>query len=342
MEKKTQFIVGGAAIGVLAISGIAFAMQGGLSNSPKDQFIKRMSDFSNAKKIGGKYEVSFEELDMEGNLYASFLKDIKIFGESHTDGTNLDLTVEFGEFFGQTLPNAHFIYADKEGYINAELLPKFASLYMGFTGSASTSPVSDDYVGKFIGIEKFIELTSGKKEAENFKKEMDSSLKNQTAFQKEVQATVADYLKKVENENYSEKEDKLVLVLKKEDVKGFVQTVLTTMVNSENYEGDRDSLKESLNNFDKQYDKTIGELEQFEIHIALDKKKFDSQYNIKVEEEDSSLKLDVKFVNKEIAYEEPKAPSKTDVLSEKEIEKFIEDIGYEEKPVVPDFKATEN
>lgn len=342
MEKKTQLIIGGALVGALAIGGVALALQGGLSNSPKDQFIKRMTEFTTAKKVGGKYEVSFEELDMGDNPYASFFEDIKISGESHTDGTDLDLTVELGEFFGQDLPSAHFIYADKKGYINAELLPEFASLYTGFTGGASTSQVSDDYADKFIGIEKFIELTSGKEEADKFQKEMDSSLKHQTAFQKEIQTATADYLKKVEDENYSADDDKLVLVLKKDDVKGFVQTVLTTMANSENYEGDRDSLKESLNDFDKQYDETVGKFEKFEIRIALDKKNYDSQYNVKIEESDLPLKLDIKFENAEVDYKAPKAPSKSDVLSEKEIDKLIDEIGYEEKPVVPDFKATDN
>lgn len=344
MEKKTKLLAGGAVAALAVAGGLSFALQGGLSNSPKDQFIKRMADLSTVQKAGSKYELSFEELDIEGNPYDSLFKEMKVFGESHTDGKNVDLTVQFSKIFGQKLPQAHFIYANKNVYMNAELIPQLTTFYGNFSGSRGASLMAEDYEGKFIGIKDVLQLTGGSKEVERFNKEMDTALENQTALQKEQQAVLADYLKKVDDKNYSVKDNKITLVLQKDDVKGFIKTALTTMANSKHYNGDKENLKKSLEDFDQNYDKTIGQLDKFKIDITLDKSKRDSQARITLENTSgtSPFKAVVKFNNQEIAYKEPKAPSKSDVLSEKEIDKLIDEIGYKEKPVVPDFKATTN
>lgn len=339
MDKKTQLIAGGAAAGLLVIGGIAFALQGG---SPKDQFIKRMTERAAIQKVGSKYEVSFDKLDMGGNPYASFLEDFKISGESHTNGTNVDLTVEFSPIFGQELPKAHFIYANKESYVNADLLPKFLTLYADFTGAMGAAQVANGTEGKFIELEKFIELTSGKQEAETFRQEMEGNLKNQTAFQKEMQDALVDYLMKVDDQRYSAKDNNLILVLQKEDIKGFTKAILTAMVNSKHYDGDKASLKESLAGLDEQYKNTLAQLETFDIKIALDKTKYDSQVNIQIEEADAPIELDLKFSNKEISYKEPKAPSKDSILSEKEIQKLMEKIGNMTEDMVSNFSTTTN
>lgn len=243
-KKAKLGLIAGAGLALFAIGASACTAQ----SSPKNEFLSRLEKTATATKLTQDYELSLDVASDTG--YDSLINGLSIYGESTTDGKNAEVTVNVDglESLGFTLSEAHFVVYEDAMYLNT--LAMFEFLAQRY--NAKITAPEDEYV-------ELSDMAEGFAFGSEYTDEFRSSAK----LNKEISTAIGKYLATLGDDKFV-KEDKtgyISLKLENDQLKEVVRTSLEVMIESKNYTGDKEPLKDFLADFDTSFDKMLQDIE---------------------------------------------------------------------------------
>lgn len=315
MDKKRKLIIGGISTVVVAGGAIA-AYQ--VTQTPENIFLSRLAANAESKDLGAEFSFTFDKFETELGEYDGILDGLEVKGNIHSNTESFDLSLNKFEVNDIQIPETHLIQVDDDIYLNADIIPKYIEIQASNTGvDIDTSETTSQFADKYVSVGELVKEFSGKDTYDDYQKIFEQSDKKDQALRAELQEVYKEFFTELDDDAYVKSDSDVTLTLENKDIKKFIELNLQTLVDSENYEGDKKDLKNYLEDFDNNYDDSFGELEEFEVSLTLGEKTGDLSAEISLEEKtDSAAEIVMSYDFDPIPYEKPSKPKKTLKISE--------------------------
>ena len=308
-SKRNKIIIG-SFVALLAVAGVgAMFLFGG---SPKTTFLDRLNTYYTTEQMSQSYKISAES-NAEG--FKKF-EGLSLTCTTTTDGDNGAFTLEVQgeeELMGSSLPEADFVYYNKNMYLNTDLAGSYISMFSGIELEKTSS---------FANLKDLISVVMGEETFKEYESEIDKATDSAKSgkLQEEIQVVLADYLKDLDSKKFTEKDGVVTLKLTYSELKKLAEKMLTTMSESDNYEGDKTQLKDAIEAINSGKDKNA----DASLQISLGSKVGYTTWSVTAKDKKSKDEIKVTIETKDKKFNEITEPE--NLMTKNELENYVADI----------------
>lgn len=308
-SKRNKIIIG-SFVALLALAGVgAMFLFGG---SPKSTFLERLNTYYTIEQMSQSYKISAES-NAEG--FEKF-EGLSLTGTTTKDGKNGAFTLDVQgeeELMGSSLPEAEFVYHNKNMYLNTDLAGSYISMFSGIELEKTSS---------FANLKDLLSVVMGEESFKEYESEIDKATDSAKSgkLQEEIQVVLADYLKDLDSKKFTEKDGVVTLKLTYSELKKLAEKMLTTMSESDNYEGDKTQLKDAIMAIKSGKDKNV----DANLQISLGSKVGDTKWSVTAKDKKTKDEVKVTIETKDKKFAEIKEPD--NLMTKKELENYVNDI----------------
>ena len=308
-SKRNKIIIG-SFVALLALAGVgAMFLFGG---SPKTTFLERLNPYYTTEQMSQSYKISAES-NAEG--FKNF-EGLSLTGTATKDGDNGAFTLEVQgeeELMGSSLPEAEFVYYNKNMYLNTDLAGSYISMFSGIELEKTSS---------FANLKDLLSVVMGEESFKEYESEIDKATDSAKSgkLQEEIQGVLADYLKDLDGKKFTEKDGVVTLKLNYSELKTLAEKILTTMSESDNYEGDKTQLKDAIEAINSGKDKNA----DASLQISLGSKVGDTTWFVTAKDKKSKDEITVTIETKDKKFNEITEPE--NLMTKNELESYVADI----------------
>lgn len=307
-SKRNKIIIG-SFVALLALAGVgAMFLFGG---SPKSTFLERLNTYYTTEQMSQSYKIS--ESNAEG--FEKF-EGLSLTGTTTKDGKNGAFTLDVQgeeELMGSSLPEAEFVYYNKNMYLNTDLAGSYISMFSGIELEKTSS---------FANLKDLLSVVMGEESFKEYESEIDKATDSAKSgkLQEEIQGVLADYLKDLDGKKFTEKDGVVTLKLNYSELKTLAEKILTTMSESDNYEGDKTQLKDAIEAINSGKDKNA----DASLQISLGSKVGDTTWSVTAKDKKSKDEITVTIETKDKKFNEITEPE--NLMTKNELESYVADI----------------
>ena len=308
-SKRNKIIIG-SFVALLALAGVgAMFLFGG---SPKSTFLERLNTYYTTEQMSQSYKISAES-NAEG--FEKF-EGLSLTGTTTKDGKNGAFTLDVQgeeELMGSSLPEAEFVYYNKNMYLNTDLAGSYISMFSGIELEKTSS---------FANLKDLLSVVMGEESFKEYESEIDKATDSAKSgkLQEEIQGVLADYLKDLDGKKFTEKDGVVTLKLNYSELKTLAEKILTTMSESDNYEGDKTQLKDAIEAINSGKDKNA----DASLQISLGSKVGDTTWSVTAKDKKSKDEITVTIETKDKKFNEITEPE--NLMTKNELESYVADI----------------
>lgn len=308
-SKRNKIIIG-SFVALLALVGVgAMFLFGG---SPKSTFLERLNTYYTTEQMSQSYKISAES-NAEG--FEKF-EGLSLTGTTTKDGKNGAFTLDVQgeeELMGSSLPEAEFVYYNKNMYLNTDLAGSYLSMFSGIELEKTSS---------FSNLKDLLSVVMGEESFKEYESEIDKATDYAKSgkLQEEIQVVLADYLKDLDSKKFTEKDGVVTLKLTYSELKKLAEKMLTTMSESDNYEGDKTQLKDAIEAINSGKDKNA----DASLQISLGSKVGDTTWSVTAKDKKSKDEIKVTIETKDKKFNEITEPE--NLMTKNELENYVADI----------------
>ena len=308
-SKRNKIIIG-SFVALLALVGVgAMFLFGG---SPKSTFLERLNTYYTTEQMSQSYKISAES-NAEG--FEKF-EGLSLTGTTTKDGKNGAFTLDVQgeeELMGSSLPEAEFVYYNKNMYLNTDLAGSYLSMFSGIELEKTSS---------FSNLKDLLSVVMGEESFKEYESEIDKATDSAKSgkLQEEIQVVLADYLKDLDSKKFTEKDGVVTLKLTYSELKKLAEKMLTTMSESDNYEGDKTQLKDAIEAINSGKDKNA----DASLQISLGSKVGDTTWSVTAKDKKSKDEIKVTIETKDKKFNEITEPE--NLMTKNELENYVADI----------------
>ena len=237
-------------------------------------------------------------------------------GTTTKDGKNGAFTLDVQgeeELMGSSLPEAEFVYYNKNMYLNTDLAGSYLSMFSGIELEKTSS---------FSNLKDLLSVVMGEESFKEYESEIDKATDSAKSgkLQEEIQVVLADYLKDLDSKKFTEKDGVVTLKLTYSELKKLAEKMLTTMSESDNYEGDKTQLKDAIEAINSGKDKNA----DASLQISLGSKVGDTTWSVTAKDKKSKDEIKVTIETKDKKFNEITEPE--NLMTKNELENYVADI----------------
>lgn len=308
-SKRNKIIIG-SFVALLALVGVgAMFLFGG---SPKSTFLERLNTYYTTEQMSQSYKISAES-NAEG--FEKF-EGLSLTGTTTKDGKNGAFTLDVQgeeELMGSSLPEAEFVYYNKNMYLNTDVAGSYLSMFSGIELEKTSS---------FSNLKDLLSVVMGEESFKEYESEIDKATDYAKSgkLQEEIQVVLADYLKDLDSKKFTEKDGVVTLKLTYSELKKLAEKMLTTMSESDNYEGDKTQLKDAIEAINSGKDKNA----DASLQISLGSKVGDTTWSVTAKDKKSKDEIKVTIETKDKKFNEITEPE--NLMTKNELENYVADI----------------
>ena len=308
-SKRNKIIIGGF-IATLILAGVgAMYLFGG---SPKTTFLERLNTYYTTEQMSQSYKISAES-NAEG--FEKF-EGLSLTGTATKDGKNGAFTLDVQgeeELMGASLPEAEFVYYNKNMYLNTDLAGSYLSMFSGIELEKTSS---------FANLKDLLSVVMGEESFKEYESEIDKATDSAKSgkLQEEIQGVLADYLKELDGKKFTEKDGVVTLKLNYSELKTLAEKILTTMSESDNYEGDKTQIKDAIEAINSGKDKNA----DASLQISLGSKVGNTTWSVTAKDKKSKDEITVTIETKDKKFNEITEPE--NLMTKTELENYVNDI----------------
>lgn len=308
-SKRNKIIIG-SFVALLALVGVgAMFLFGG---SPKSTFLERLNTYYTTEQMSQSYKISAES-NAEG--FEKF-EGLSLTGTTTKDGKNGAFTLDVQgeeELMGSSLPEAEFVYYNKNMYLTTDLAGSYLSMFSGIELEKTSS---------FSNLKDLLSVVMGEESFKEYESEIDKATDSAKSgkLQEELQVVLADYLKDLDSKKFNEKDGVVTLKLTYSELKKLAEKMLTTMSESDNYEGDKTQLKDAIEAINSGKDKNA----DASLQISLGSKVGDTTWSVTAKDKKSKDEIKVTIETKDKKFNEITEPE--NLMTKNELENYVADI----------------
>ena len=308
-SKRNKIIIG-SFVALLALAGVgAIFLFGG---SPKSTFLERLNTYYTTEQMSQSYKISAES-NAEG--FEKF-EGLSLTCTTTKDGKNGAFTLDVQgeeELMRSSLPEAEFVYYNKHMYLNTDLAGSYLSMFSGIELEKTSS---------FSNLKDLLSVVMGEESFKEYESEIDKATDSAKSgkLQEEIQGVLADYFKDLDSKKFTEKDGVVTLKLTYSELKKLAEKMLTTMSESDNYEGDKTQLKDAIEAINSGKDKNA----DASLQISLGSKVGDTTWSVTAKDKKSKDEIKVTIETKDKKFNEITEPE--NLMTKNELENYVADI----------------
>ena len=290
LSHKQKLLIGGGCAAMIAVVTVTLVF----TSSPKTQFLWRLQQASQAKRLTQDYDlqVGLTKQTMNRTPFDT----LSVTGQISTDNKTSDITAKISglEELGYAIPKLHFVMNEDKLYLNTNAIYG----YLARLGLNETRPDSE-----FVELGDLLRLFGTNETLQQSGLTSSHSEK----LQKEVSKAVGDYLKTVRSTAFTKDKDMVRMKLTKHELKGLALTIVKTINKSNYYEGDKDHLKELAKKLPHDFDRVLDNAsDRIDVTIGFGNKVGDAHIKAVYKVDTWSGHLDLN--TKQRAYKAPVVP----------------------------------